>query len=64
MRKVYCCFTLFLVTTSPTTPVIYSLKFLVFNFLVIEFLAFSSGHHFENQPVLRLGVRWLDAEIA
>ena len=37
---------------SPATLVIYSLKFLVFNFLGIDFLASSSGHHCENQPVL------------
>ena len=46
-------FTIFLVTTSPATPVIYSIKFLVFNFL--DFLAPNIGHRCENQPVLGLG---------
>ena len=65
MRTVPCCFTIFLVTGSPTTPVIYSLKFLVvFNFLTINFLAFSTGHRCENQPVLSLGGRLLDAGVA
>ena len=50
-------FTIILVTASPTTPVIYSLKFFVFNSMGIDFLKFSSGHCFENQPVLGLGVR-------
>ena len=57
MRTVSCCFPIFLVTTHPTTPVIYSLKFLVFNFLDIHFLASSSSHCCENQPVLGSGVQ-------
>ena len=58
MRTVSCCFTIFLVTASPTSPVIYSLKILVvFDFLRIDFLAFSSSHDCENQPVLGLGVQ-------
>ena len=41
--------TIFLVTASPTTPVNYSLKFLVvFKYLGIDFLGFSSSHYFEN----------------
>ena len=54
MRTV-CCFTVFLVTASPTTPVIYSLKFTI----VFNFLAFIFSHSVpitENQPVLELGV--------
>ena len=60
MRTVSCCFIIvpFLVTKSSTTPVIYSLKFLVvFNLLGNSFLAFSSSHSCENQPVLGLSVR-------
>ena len=52
MRKYSCYFTTFFVTASPTTLAIYSLKFLVFNFLDIDFLASCSGHHCESQPVL------------
>ena len=29
MKTVSCCFAIFLVTASPTAPVIYSLKFLI-----------------------------------
>ena len=57
MKIVSCCFTIFTVTTSLTNPTICSLKFLVFNFLGIDFPAFSSGYHCENQLALRLGVR-------
>ena len=57
MRIVSCCFAIFTVTTSLTNPTICSLKFLVFNFLGIDFLAFSSGYHSENQPALGLGDR-------
>ena len=39
MKTVSCCFALFLVTASPTTPLIYSLKFLiVFNIWVLILL--------------------------
>ena len=38
MRTISCCFTVFFVTISHTTPVIFSLKFIiVFNFLGIDF---------------------------
>ena len=57
MRTVSYCFTIFLVNTSPTTLVIYSLKFLVFTFLGIDFLTFSGGHRHEIQSVLGLGVQ-------
>ena len=55
MRTVYDCFTVFLVTTNPTTPVIYSLKFVI----VFNFWAFIFSHLLpvtENQPALGLGV--------
>ena len=55
MRTVSCCFTLFLVTTSSTTPVIYLLKFVI----VFNFWAFIFSHSAEvtgNQAVLELGV--------
>ena len=39
-------------TTSPATPLIYSIKFLVSNFLVAGFLAPKSSHFRENQHVL------------
>ena len=58
MRTVFCCFTIFLVTASLTAPVIYSLKFVVvFNFLSIDFLAFSSSDGCKNWSVLGLGVQ-------
>ena len=57
MRTVSYWFTIFLKTTSPTNFVVYSLKFLVFNFLGTDFLTFSSNHCHENQSVLGLGVR-------
>ena len=45
----FCCFTIFLVmTTIPATPMIYSVKFLVFNFLGVGFLAFNRGQRSEN----------------
>ena len=51
-------FAIFLVTASPTAPVINLLKLLVvFNFLRADFLAFSSSCGCENQPVLGLGIR-------
>ena len=57
MRTVSFCFTKVLLIASPTTTVIFSLKFLVvFNFLRIDFLSFNSSHCCENQPVLWLGV--------
>ena len=41
--------TIVLVTASHTTPVNYSLKFLVvFKYLGIDFLVFSCSHYFEN----------------
>ena len=55
MRTVYYCFTVFLMTTNPTTPVIYSLKFVI----VFNFWAFIFSHLLpvtENQPALGLGV--------
>ena len=52
-RTVSCCFTVYLVTTSPVTPAIYSIKFLVFHFLGANFLTPNSGHCRENQSVLR-----------
>ena len=59
MKIVFCCFTIFLLTASPKTPVIFSLKdLIVFNSLAIDFFAFSGGHHCENQPV------FADAEVA
>ena len=64
MGIIYYCFTAFLVATSPTTLVMYSLKLLVFNFLKIDFLTFSRGHHHENQSVLGVGVQKVDVEIA
>ena len=56
MRTFSCCFIIFLVSPSPKTPVIYSLKFLVFNFLSIDFLATIGCHHCENQSALGAGV--------
>lgn len=59
MKIVFCCFTIFLLTASSKTPVSFSLKILiVFDFLEIDFLAFSRGHRCENQPVFP------DAEVA
>ena len=43
MRTASCCFTIFSVITSPAAPVIYSIKFLVFNFLGIDFFAPNNG---------------------
>ena len=58
MRIVSCCFVIFLVTAKATTPVVYSLKFfVVFNFLQIDFLAFSSSHRCEYQLALGLVVQ-------
>ena len=57
MRTVSFRFTIFLVPKSPTAPVIYSLKFLLSNFLGIDFLAFSGGHHCKNKTVLEVSVR-------
>ena len=55
MRTVSCCLTVFLVTTSPTTPVTYSLKFVtVFHFWA--FIFSPSEAVTENRPVLGLGV--------
>ena len=54
MKTVSGCFTIFLVTASPATPVIYSVKFLVFNFLGNDFLTLNIGHCCKNQPVLGL----------
>ena len=56
MRTIFLFLTRFLVTKSPAAPVIYSLKFLVFHFLGLDFLTFSIGHRCENQHVLGLGV--------
>ena len=64
MREVSYCFIIFIVTTSPTSLVIYSLKFLAFNILGIDFLIFSSGHRHENQHILGLDFRRLDVEVA
>ena len=59
MKIVFYCFTIILLTASRKTPVIFSLKVLiVFDFLAIDFLAFSGGHRCENQPV------FADAEVA
>ena len=55
MRTVYFYFTVYLVTTNPTTLVIYSLKFVI----VFNFWAFIFSHLLpvtENQPALGLGV--------
>ena len=41
-----------LLAISPETPVIYSIKFLVFNFLGAMFHVLESGYCCENQPVL------------
>ena len=49
MRTVPCCFTVFLVTISPTGAVIYSLKFAI----VLNFWAFIFSHSVpvtENEP--------------
>ena len=49
MRTVPCCFTVFLVTISPTAAVIYSLKFVI----VLNFWAFIFSHSVpvtENEP--------------
>ena len=54
MRTISSCFTVFLVTIIPTAPVIYSLKFVVFNFRV--FIFSHSIPVTENQPVLGCGV--------
>ena len=51
MRIVSYCFTISLVTTCRTTLVIYSLKYLVFKFLGIDFLTFSMGYCFGNEHV-------------
>ena len=65
MRTVSCCVTIFILIIIPTTPVIYSLKFVIaLNFLGDDFLPFNSSGCFENQPVLGLDVRWLDNEVA
>ena len=55
MRTIYCWFTVFLMTTIPTTLVIYSLKFVI----VFKFWAFIFSHLVpvaENQPVLWTGL--------
>ena len=55
MRTVSCCFEVFLVTASPRTPVIYSLKFvIVFNFWPFIFSHLVEVN--ENQSILGLGV--------
>ena len=41
-----------LLAISPETPLIYSIKFLVFTFLGAKFHARKSGYCCENQPVL------------
>ena len=41
-----------LLAISPETPVIYSIKFLVFNLLGATFHVLKSGYCCENQPVL------------
>ena len=51
MRTVSCCFAVFLVTTSPVTSAIYSVKFFVFHFLGTNFLTPNSGHCRENQSI-------------
>ena len=54
MKTVSCCFILFLVPTSPTTPVIYSLKFVI----AFIFWAFIFSHTVavtENESLLGLG---------
>lgn len=43
-------------TTSPATPVIYSIKLLILNFLSDDFLALKRGDHSENQRVI--GYTW------
>lgn len=52
MKTVSCRFAIFFLTTSPATPVIYSIKFLILNFLSVDFLAPKTGYCCENQPVL------------
>ena len=42
-----------LVTPSPAGPVIYSIKFVVFNFMDTNCIAPKRCHHHENQPVSR-----------
>ena len=52
MRTVSCCLIILFVTKSPVTVVIYSLKFLiVFTFLCIDILAFSSGDRCKDKSV-------------
>ena len=48
MKTVSCYFIIFLVTTIPALFLIYSLKFLEFNFLGIDFLAFNNGYRSKN----------------
>ena len=55
MKTVSCCFTLFLVPTSSTTPVIYSLKFVI-AFIFGAFILSHTVAATHNQPVLGLGV--------
>ena len=57
MRRGSSYFTMFLVTASTKTVLIYSLKFvIVFICLEIDFFLFSSSNCCENQHFLGLGV--------
>ena len=57
MRRGSSCFTLFLVTASTKTVLIYSLKFVIVSIcLEIDFFLFSSSNCCENQPFLGIGV--------
>ena len=55
MKTVSCCFILFLVPTSPTTPVIYSLKFVI-AFIFWAFIFYHTVAVTENESLLGLGV--------
>lgn len=64
MRTVPDCFNIFIVTTSPKLIVIYSLKFVIINFLGTDFLPFISSHRYKNQPLLGLRVQKVDKDVA
>ena len=63
MRTIFLFFTIFLLTTSYTILMMYSLKLFAFIFLAIDFLTFSSNWRCENQSILGLGARQLDTEV-
>ena len=46
----FSCFSMIIMTARPPTPLIYSMKFLVFNFLGCDFLVPKRSHCHENQP--------------